>query len=143
MRRKLLLFFVFLGVFSMISAQEGIRSFLYKGTVENMPVTLYLVEDTSGCGPKFYSGMYQYDKLSKWLYLEISDDESERMIMVEGGITGILSLKKTGKSLTGFWISPDGARKLVVNMKEIQISDKVDEKYRTIYDRLHYEWNDC
>lgn len=127
----------------MLSAQEGLKKFLYKGTIDKFPVTLYLQEDTSGCGPKFYHGMYKYDNLSKWLYLEISDDEESRLVMIEGGITGIISVKKIGETLKGFWISPDGSRKLNVNLKEVPTTNRVMKSYDDRYDEVNYEMNDC
>ena len=144
MKKYSILFSTFLFfVFGMFSAQEGMKKFLYKGKIDKFPVTLYLQEDTSGCGPKFYYGMYKYDKLSKWLYLTISDDEQNKLVMVEAGITGILSLKLSGETLNGFWISPDGARKLNVNLKEIPTTNKAMETYDKKYDDVNYEMNDC
>lgn len=143
MYSKLLTFSIFLVSFGLFFSQEGIRSNLYKGTIDKMPVTLYLQVEATGCGPQFYHGMYQYDKLSKWLYLEISDDEQSQLVMVEGGITGILSLKKSGKSLNGFWISPDGKKKLNVNLKEIPASEKTLETLNQKYQNVYYEMNAC
>ncbi|WP_157727342.1 hypothetical protein [Chryseobacterium taklimakanense] len=125
-----------------LSAQE-VKTYLYKGSIDKFPVTLYLHKEVSGCGPVFYKGMYKYDKLSKWLYLEISDDEQSRLVMVEGGITGILSLKKSGDTLQGFWISPDGSRKLTVQLKETPTTNKMMESYDRKYEDLNYEMNDC
>lgn len=141
--KKNLIVIIFLFTFCVASAQEGVVKFLYKGTVDKMPVTLYLVEETTGCGPKIYSGMYQYDKLSKWLYLGISDDEENQLVMVEGDITGIISVKKMGKSLQGFWISPDGKKKLDVNLKEVTVSQKVMDTLFEKFDQVAYEMNDC
>ncbi|MFC6269154.1 hypothetical protein [Frigoriflavimonas asaccharolytica] len=143
--KKLTIIFsiLFIFIFGIISAQEGIKKFLYKGKIDKFPVTLYLQEDTSGCGPKFYYGMYKYDNLGTWLYLTISDDEQSRLVMVEGGITGILSLKLSGETLKGFWISPDGSRKLEVNLKEIPTTNKIMESYDRKYDEVNYEMNDC
>lgn len=125
-----------------LSAQE-VKTYLYKGSIDKFPVTLYLHKEVSGCGPVFYKGMYKYDKLCKWLYLEISDDEQSRLVMVEGGITGILSLKKSGDTLQGFWISPDGSRKLTVQLKETPTTNKMMESYDRKYEDLNYEMNDC
>ena len=87
--------------------------------------------------------MYKYDNLSNWLYLEISDDEQNQLVMVEGGITGIISVKKSGENLKGFWISPDGKKKLNVNLKESPTTNKTMEKYDEKYDQVNYEMNDC
>ena len=54
MKSTILLSYLFLLFFGTISAQEGVKNFLYKGTIDKFPVTLFLKEDTSGCGPKFY-----------------------------------------------------------------------------------------
>lgn len=143
MKNTLLLSFVFLFFCGFISAQEGVRNFLYKGTIDKFPVTLFLKEDTSGCGPKFYYGMYKYDDVSNWLYLTISDDEETKLVMVEGGITGILSLKLSGETLKVFWISPDGNRKLNVNLKEVATANKAMQSYDEKYERVNYEMNDC
>ncbi|WP_326983361.1 hypothetical protein VUJ46_02090 [Chryseobacterium sp. MYb264] len=101
MKIKTLLIAAALFCFSKISAQE-IKKHLFKGTIDQFPVTLYLVEEVSGCPTTNYSGMYKYDKVSNWLYLDISDDEENRLVMVEGGITGIISVKKVGETLKGF-----------------------------------------
>ncbi len=143
MHKKLILLFIFLCSFATFSAQDEIKKFLYKGTIDKFPVTLYLLEETSGCGPKFYRGMYKYDNLSKWLYLEISDDEENQFVMVEGRITGIISVKKSGETLKGFWISPDGKRKLNVNLKETPTTNTTMEKYDEKYEQVNYEMNDC
>lgn len=143
MRNTFLLSTLLLFSFINLSAQEGIKKFLYKGTIDKFPVTLYLQEDTSGCGPKFYYGMYKYDNLSNWLYLTISDDEESKLVMVEGGITGIISVKMSGETLKGFWISPDGNRKLNVNLKEIPTTNKTMKSFDEKYEEVNYEMNDC
>ena len=143
MRNTFLLSTLLLFSFINLSAQEGIKKFLYKGTIDKFPVTLYLQEDTSGCGPKFYYGMYKYDNLSNWLYLTISDDEESKLVMVEGGITGIISVKMSGETLKGFWISPDGYRKLNVNLKEIPTTNKTMKSFDEKYEEVNYEMNDC
>ena len=143
MKQKLLFTIIVIFSAGMLSAQEGLKKFLYKGTIDKLPITLYLQEDTSGCGPKFYHGMYRYDNLSKWLYLEISDDEESRLVLVEGGITGIISVKLEGETLKGFWISPDGNRKLKVNLKEIPTTNKIMKSYDEKYEEVNYEMNDC
>lgn len=143
MKNTILLSFLFLLFCGTISAQEGMKNFLYKGTIDKFPVTLFLKEDTSGCGPKFYYGMYKYDNVSNWLYLTISDDEQSKLVMVEGGITGILSLKLSGETLKGFWISPDGNRKLNVNLKEVPTTNKTMKTYDDKYEEVNYEMNDC
>lgn len=143
MKTRILFIALVLSAISMLSAQEGIKKFVYKGNVGKFPVTMYLIEETTGCGPKIYSGMYQYDKLSKWLFLKIEDDEQNRLIMVEGLITGILSLKKSGEALTGYWISPDGSKKLDVRLKEIPATIKTLETYDRTYETVNYEMHDC
>ena len=75
--------------------------------------------------------------------LTISDDEQSRLVMVEGGITGILSLKLSGETLKGFWISPDGARKLNVNLMEVPTTNKAMQSYDEKYENVNYEMNDC
>ncbi|KMQ68636.1 hypothetical protein ACM39_07790 [Chryseobacterium sp. FH2] len=128
--------------FGKITAQE-IKKYLYKGTIDKFPVTMYLIEEISGCPTTSYRGMYKYDNVSNWLYLEIADDEENRMVMVEGGITGIISVKKTNDILKGYWISPDGNKKLNVNLKKIPTNSKVIQSYDEKYDQVNYEMNDC
>ena len=143
MKQKVFLIIILIFSAGMFSAQEGIKKFLYKGTIDKLPVTLYLLEDTSGCGPKFYYGMYRYDNVSNWLYLQISDDEESRLVMVEAGTTGIISVKIEGETLKGFWISPDGNRKLNVNLKEFPTTNKIMKSYDDKYEQVNYEMNDC
>lgn len=143
MKKSAVLSFLFLLYCGFLSAQEGVKNFLYKGTVGKYPVTLFLKQDNSGCGPTFYYGMYKYDNVSNWLYLTISDDERNKLVMVEGEITGILSLKSAGETLKGYWISPEGDRKLNVSLKEVPTTNKMMKAYEERYEVLHYEMNDC
>lgn len=129
-------------LFGTISAQE-IKKYLYKGKIDQYPVTLYLVEEISGCPTTHYTGMYKYDQVSKWLYLDISDDEENKLVMVEGGITGIISVIRNGESLTGFWISPDGNKKLKVNLQKVPANSKTLQPFEEKYDQVNYEMNDC
>jgi len=142
MNIKILSFIMMIFFFGNMSAQE-IKKYLYKGKIDKYPVTLYLVEEISGCPTIHYSGMYKYDNLSKWLYLEISDDEENQLVMVEGGITGMISVKRNGENLTGYWISPDGNKKLNVNLKKVQANSKTLQPYEEKYDQVNYEMNDC
>lgn len=41
-----------------LSAEE-VKTYLYKGSIDKFPVTLYLHKEVSGCGPVFYKGMYK------------------------------------------------------------------------------------
>lgn len=122
---------------------QDVKNYIYKGNIGDMPITLYLQKEVSGCGPIFYRGMYQYDKKSKWLYLEISDDEENKLVMVEGGITGILSLKINGNNLNGFWIAPDGNKKLNVTLKNTNATKKNLESLQVKFEELNYEMNEC
>lgn len=142
MKFKITAFLCLLIFAGKMSAQE-VKKHLYKGTIDKYPVTFYLIEEISGCPTTSYTGMYKYDNISKWLYLEISDDEENRLVMVEGGITGIISVKKTGGVLQGFWISPDGNKKLNVNVKEVPTTSKKLQSYDEKYDQVNYEMNDC
>ncbi|MCW3162251.1 hypothetical protein [Chryseobacterium oryctis] len=142
MKYKFFLITLFLMCFSNFSAQE-IHKYLYKGTIDKLPVTLFLIEEISGCPTTHYSGMYKYDKVSNWLYLEISDNEDDKLVMVEGGITGIISVKKTGDNLKGFWISPDGNKKLNVNLQKVKTNAKTIQPYDEKYEQVNYEMNDC
>jgi len=142
MKFKITAILLMLFSFGKISAQE-IKKYLYKGTIDKYPVTLYLIEEISGCPTTHYTGMYKYDNVSNWLYLEISDDEENRLVMVEGGITGIISVKKTGTALQGYWISPSGNKKLNVNIKEVPTNAKTLQSYDEKYDQVNYEMNDC
>jgi len=142
MKIKTYIIAILLFFFGKIPAQE-VKKQLFKGKIDTFPVTLYLVEEISGCPSTSYSGMYKYDRLSNWLYLEISDDENSRLVMVEGGITGIMSLKRKGDVLKGFWISPDGIKKLNVDLKKVPTDPKTIQSYEEKYDQVNYEMNDC
>lgn len=142
MKFKITAFLCLLIFAGKMSAQE-VKKHLYKGTIDKYPVTFYLIEEISGCPTTSYTGMYKYDNISKWLYLEISDDEQNRLVMVECGITGIISVKKIGGALQGFWISPNGDKKLNVNVKEVPTTSKTLQSYDEKYDQVNYEMNDC
>lgn len=142
MNTKNLLLAILLLFFGTISAQDT-KTYVYKGTVEKMPVTLFLIKETTGCGSIFYRGMYRYDKVSNWLQVEISDDEENRLVMVETGITGILSVQKNRDTLSGFWISPNGTRKLNVQLQEVPATNATKDQYQNKFDELNYENNAC
>ncbi|MDI9311467.1 MAG: hypothetical protein QM535_14740 [Limnohabitans sp.] len=143
MKKKLfaLLFFSVL-ITNKIWSQEQVYK-VYQGKMDKYNITLFLREEISGCGPSSFTGMYKYDNLSKWLFLEISDDESNKLVLVEAGITGILSLKKTGKILEGFWISPNGNKILKVKLIEKPSGKTQLKKLSDTLDKLNYEMNDC
>ncbi|WP_292010613.1 hypothetical protein [Chryseobacterium sp.] len=127
-----------------INAQEQ-QSFLYKGLIDRkMPVTLYLQAQQNGCGgDPFYMAMYKYDKVSKWLQLDISRSDKDEYAMVEYGFTGLMILKKEENTLKGTWISPDGKRQLPVFLKQENINKKDSETYQNKLDEVNYENHDC
>ena len=134
---------LFLILFGQCVFAQEVKTYLYKGTIDKMPVTLYLIENISGCPSTTYEGMYKYDKISNWLQLEISDDEDKKLVMVENRITGILSLKKQNNSLNGYWISPDGNKKLNVQLKEVPLTNKIKEELEDKFEKVNYENHDC
>ena len=132
-----------MGLASKSFAQEERNYYLYKGTVEKMPITFFLVETISGCPKKYYSGIYQYDKLSNWLSLNSTNNQEGHMILVEHHLTGILNLQKKKETLNGIWISPDGKRVLKVTLKEVLMKSSTKEAYLDKYHDLEYQLNDC
>ena len=139
--------FVFLILFFClvkVSAQEETKVYLYKGNIDgNKPVTLYLRQEISGCPTISYSGIYKYNHVSNWLFLEISDDGKNQFVMVESGITGVLMMMIIGNTLQGKWISPDAKKQLNVFLKEIPMTAKETQSYENQYEQLNYELNDC
>ena len=125
------LFILFLICVSAIytNAQTIEKSVLYKGTVEKMPVTLFLIPFENDCGIEpYYNAMYQYDGKSLWLQLSVSYNEKDEFVFVEEGgagyFTGLLLLKKSANALNGTWISPDGKKQLKVQLKAVRTSAK-------------------
>ncbi len=125
------------------TAQEERNAFLYKGSIDRMPVTMYLVENVTGCPTSYYYGIYKYDRVNKWLLLEIEYDQFHKMGMVENGITGFFSLTKKSDTLEGVWMSPDGKRVFKVQLKEVGTTSKSREQYEEALDKAMYEANGC
>jgi len=125
-------------------AQQA-KTYFYKGTVDGkMPITLYLKAEENACTPDLnYTGMYQYDKVSNWLQVNITQNEKKQFVMVEYGFTGVLILSQTPTSFEGLWISPDAKRQLKVKFKKVPLTSKEIKTYENKMEQLNYENNDC
>ncbi|RYZ46655.1 MAG: hypothetical protein EOP49_22980 [Sphingobacteriales bacterium] len=123
---------------------QKVKSTLYKGSIDNMPVTLYLKTIPNECGaPDNYMAMYRYDKKSNWLQLEVATNEQHNWCMTEVGFTGVMILKTAAQTATGIWISPDGKRQLKVSLKQQPMADPEQKKMEDKLEQVNYENNDC
>ena len=129
---------------STIAYAEPAESFVYKGTVGNRPVTLYLGKG-EGCGGDeyYYSGMYCYDGISKWLFISITYNSKGGFCMVEDKLTGLLLLTRKGNTLQGKWLSPDGTKSLPVLLTEQKPTTEYKNELYNKWDKLNYELHDC
>ncbi len=130
------------------NAQTIEKAAIYKGAVGEFPVTLFMIPIENDCGiPHHYAAMYQYNDKSLWLQLSVSYNKHKDFLLVEqsgsGDFTGMLLLKKKDSSFSGSWISPDGKRKLNVQLKPVKASAQELEKYRDKWERINYENYDC
>ncbi len=143
MKTKILvLLFIFYGMAAYATPVAG--SWLYKGNIDGkMPVTLYLVASDPCGGHMVYDAIYKYDSKSNWLQLSVQVSEQEEYCMTENGFTGVLLLRRTGKTLRGIWISPDRKRSLEVIFNQQVLSPEEKQKLEQVRDQVNYELNDC
>jgi hypothetical protein len=144
MKKTIVLFSLFM-VGCLATIAQNKNYILYKGTMDGkLPITMYVTSADNECNADLlWRGMYKYDKLSKWLQLDITTNESNQFSMVEYRFTGAFILQKTPSGISGIWISPDGKRQLKVNLKEIPMKAAEREKYDDLLEKLNYENNDC
>lgn len=124
---------------------QNLKTYLYEGKIDNKhSVTLYLQSQNNEChGELEYQGMYKYNGVSNWLQLDIRYSNKNQFVFIEYGVTGIMILKKNGKTLSGIWISPDYKKQLKVNFSEKQITPQQMKNYEDQFDKVNYENNDC
>lgn len=128
-----------------ISSFAGQGSFsLYKGTVDNMPITLYLKKMPNECGGNdIYMAMYKYDKKSNWLQLAVATNEQSNWCLTEIGFTGVLILKSGPNVMNGVWISPDSKKQLKVSLKQQPLPEPEKKKMEDKLEQVNYENYDC
>ena len=143
--KKSIYTFVLLLFFVSFNYAQNRKSYLYKGTVDGkMPVTMLIISEDNDCTADLrYTAMYQYDKVSNWLQLYITENSNNHFAMVEYRFTGVLILKKEGKNFSGLWVSPDGKRQLKTVFKEVPMTKIEKENYENKMEQLNYENYDC
>lgn len=144
MKRKILITILILTAFVKLQAQE-LESEVYTGFMnDKMSITLYLQPQENECnGEIYYDGMYQYDGVSNWLQLNITENDKMQFVMVEHKFTGVLILQKAKYSLTGIWISPDSKKQYKVELHQAAMPTKEVESFDDTFEELNYENNDC
>jgi len=128
-----------------LSAQD-IKNSLYKGTLNNQSITLYLKQQPNPCGGgtlPLYEGIYQYASGKNWIELSVSNNAKENLCLAEVNFTGVLILKKTVNGMEGIWISPDAKTQHKVVLKKQPLTPKQKEEMEVNLERTHYENNDC
>ena len=119
---------------------------LYEGKLGTKEITLYLKIAEDGCPRVYASGIYKYkqNKTDNWLLLDIIFSETKNQFtMVEHYNTGVLLLTRSGGTLKGIWISPDGKKQLEVNLSKSKISTQDIEKLEDKLEQENYSANDC
>ncbi len=141
---KQILLILTITIFS-VSLHAQSNPTLYKGTMNGkMPITLFIQAIENGCGgDPYYDAMYQYDKVSNWLQLSVTERVKQQFAMVEEGFTGLMIVKKEGDMMNGTWISPDGKKQIPVELKKVTMSKKEIESYQDKMEKLNYENHDC
>ncbi|WP_276876724.1 hypothetical protein [Chryseobacterium joostei] len=141
---KQILLILTITIFS-VSLHAQSNPTLYKGTMNGkMPITLFIQAIENGCGgDPYYDAMYQYDKVSNWLQLRVTEGVKQQFAMVEEGFTGLMIVKKEGDMMNGTWISPDGKKQIPVELKKLTMSKKEIESYQDKMEKLNYENHDC
>lgn len=128
-----------------VSAQE-VKHILYKGTVQNRAITLYLKQEPNPCGGEtglLYQAIYQYGSAKNWIELSISDNGKGNLCMTEFKFTGVMILKKKGAVMEGLWIGPDGKTQLKVILKQQSLSSKQQADLEEQLEKTHYNNHDC
>lgn len=135
------LVFINFGFSQTVKSQE-----YYMGTLGNLKIELYLKLLETGCPNTYAEVMYKYEKNSEndWLLCNTTINDTENgFTMVELYNTGILLLNKKGNTLNGFWISPDGSKKIKITLKKQNITPKKLKKLEEALEKEMYEANDC
>lgn len=127
-----------------LAMAQDTRSWLYKGAISNLPVTMFIKELPNECGgDDSFIGMYRYDKSSEWILLFIEEDKNINWCLTETNFTGVLLLKRGNTDMDGIWIAPDQKKQLKVSMKiqypERETRKELEEKL----DVLMSSENDC
>lgn len=146
MKALKLLFLLFFFT-NFVNAQKVIAEEFYQGTInEKLNVSLYLKTQETGCPSTVVDAIYKYDnnKINNWILLDVTfSEKNNRYTFVEYNNTGVLLLKKENGILNGYWISPDGEKKLKVNLKKVKTTKA---KITELNEKLEYEkyiTNDC
>ncbi len=137
---KLLKFILILLLCNIVNAQLVIAEELYQGTINGeLKISLYLKMQETGCPSTIVNAIYKYDnnKTNNWILLDVIFSENNNWYtLVEHYNTGVLLLKKEGEVFTGYWISPDGEKKLKVNLRKVKTKKS---KITELNDKLEYE----
>lgn len=145
MKRPILLF-ILLMYFQFTDARaQQISSSLYKGTIDNQNVTLYLNAQENPCGgnDQLFMGIYRYGDQGKWIQLTVISDQKANFSLTEHHFTGTMVLHKTENGMKGIWISPDAKRQLKVKLAIQTLSSSMKEKMEEALEQTNYSNNDC
>ncbi|RZJ80255.1 MAG: hypothetical protein EOO47_08170 [Flavobacterium sp.] len=125
-------------------AEDGSKR-LYKGTVGNRTITLYLRVEPNQCGATdIVYGIYKYGNSDSWILLDIQKNTKNNYALTEVGFTGVLIIKETKDGFSGIWISPDATKQLPIKLTEqAPLSTKEKEKLDKELDDTNYQYYDC
>ena len=138
----IILFFVMVNGFSQtIKSQD-----YYEGTLGDLKIEMYFKLQENGCPTNYAEVIYKYKSNSEneWLLLSTTlNNKEDQFTMVEFYNTGILLLKKKNNKLEGFWISPDGSKKLKIKLDKVKINKTKLKALEDALEKENYEANDC
>lgn len=123
-----------------------VEQILYQGTINNRPITLYLKQETNACGGEnefLYQAIYRYGTGKNWIELAVVSDGKGHFSMTEFAFTGVMVLKRTGETMQGTWISPDGKTHLKIILRRQALSPRQKAEMEENLDRTHYQNYDC
>lgn len=147
MKKAILFVIICFAFINQLAAQSQTPAYnLYKGTFDGKtPITLYIQSQENQCNADLeYASMYRY-KSNTWIQVYITQNKKveNEYVMVEHGFSGVLIVKKTGKTFSGLWISPDAKKQLKIELKEVSMTQKEIEKYKNEMERVSFDNNDC
>jgi len=123
---------------------QDTRSWLYKGAISNLPVTMFIKELPNECGgDDSFIGMYRYDKSEEWILLFIEENKNINWCLTEADFTGVLLLKRGTSDMEGLWIGPDQKKQLKVSMKIQYPTRDIRRELEEKLDMLISGENDC
>lgn len=145
MKRSIKLIIMLLLLSFTYAKAQAVKYNLYRGTIDNKAVILYIESQISSCGGdrEQYRAIYRYSTKSSWIQLSAETNFKGSFSMTEYNFTGVMILQKTGKDMEGIWISPDAKKQFKVKLYGQPLPPKEKEKMTQALEDTNYSNNDC